>query len=66
MRLLQQLSQFWYSTQTKHTLRDVVRKLLEERKADSGDNFRIALLSCPSLYKDIKDIHDQGKYKLYV
>ncbi|XP_017033060.1 protein-lysine N-methyltransferase CG9154 [Drosophila kikkawai] len=54
-----QLSQFWYSTQTKHTVRDVVGKLLEERGADSPDNFRIALLSCPSLYKDIKDIHDQ-------
>ncbi|KAH8381190.1 hypothetical protein KR200_008541 [Drosophila serrata] len=57
--LLQQLSQFWYSTQTKHTVRDVVKKLLEEQNPDSRDNFSIALLSCPSLYKDIKDIHDQ-------
>ncbi|XP_033151113.1 protein-lysine N-methyltransferase CG9154 [Drosophila mauritiana] len=52
-----QLSQFWYSTKTKHTLRDVVRKLLAERTEDSGD-FSIALLSCPSLYKDIREIHD--------
>ncbi|XP_017010475.1 protein-lysine N-methyltransferase CG9154 [Drosophila takahashii] len=52
-----QLSQFWYSTETKHTLRDVVGKLLAERKADSGA-FHIALLSCPSLYKDIRNIHD--------
>ncbi|XP_016971032.1 protein-lysine N-methyltransferase CG9154 [Drosophila rhopaloa] len=53
-----QLSQFWYNTKTKLTLRDVVGKLLAERKADSGD-FHIALLSCPSLYKDIKNIHDK-------
>jgi len=54
------LSQFWYSTETKHALRDVVRKLLAERTEDSGD-FSIALLSCPSLYKDIREIHDIGK-----
>ncbi|XP_036677318.2 protein-lysine N-methyltransferase CG9154-like [Drosophila suzukii] len=52
-----QLSQFWYSAKTKHTLRDVVHKLLAEQKADLGD-FHIALLSCPSLYKDIRNIHD--------
>lgn len=55
------MSQFWYSTETKHALRDVVRKLLAERTEDSGD-FSIALLSCPSLYKDIREIHDTGKW----
>ncbi|XP_017079513.2 protein-lysine N-methyltransferase CG9154 [Drosophila eugracilis] len=53
-----QLSQFWYSNKTKLILRDVVRKLLVERKKDSED-FYIALLSCPSLYKDIRNIHDK-------
>ncbi|XP_068150652.1 protein-lysine N-methyltransferase CG9154 [Drosophila tropicalis] len=51
-----QLSQFWYSERTKNTLRDVVRELVKEH----GDkDFTIALLSCPSLYKNIKDIHDK-------
>ncbi|KAH8385769.1 hypothetical protein KR009_009429 [Drosophila setifemur] len=52
-----QLSQFWYSTKTKETVRNVVAKLLEDRKADLV-GFRIALLSCPSIYKDIKDVHN--------
>ncbi|XP_017048979.1 protein-lysine N-methyltransferase CG9154 [Drosophila ficusphila] len=54
-----QLSQFWYSTKTKLILRDVVGKLLAEQKAGSAGGFQIALLSCPSLYKDIRSIHDK-------
>ncbi|KAH8326016.1 hypothetical protein KR067_012636 [Drosophila pandora] len=53
-----QLSQFWYSTKTKLIVRDVVGKLLKEHGEPSSE-FRIALLSCPSLYKDIKDIHNE-------
>ncbi|KAH8240935.1 hypothetical protein KR026_008381 [Drosophila bipectinata] len=53
-----QLSQFWYSTKTKLIVRDVVGKLLKEQ-GEHSNGFRIALLSCPSLYKDIKDVHSQ-------
>ncbi|XP_017130618.1 protein-lysine N-methyltransferase CG9154 [Drosophila elegans] len=53
-----QLSQFWYNTKTKLTLRDVVGKLLAQQKEDLED-FHIALLSCPSLYKDIRSIYDK-------
>ncbi|XP_016946136.1 protein-lysine N-methyltransferase CG9154 [Drosophila biarmipes] len=52
-----QLSQFWYNSETKLILRDVVVKLLDEQRSDLV-GFHIALLSCPSLYKDIRNIHD--------
>ncbi|XP_017153446.2 protein-lysine N-methyltransferase CG9154 [Drosophila miranda] len=54
-----QLSQFWYSKKTKLTVRNIVAKLLKEQPNKPEEcNYRIALLSCPSLYKDIKDIYD--------
>ncbi|XP_034668506.1 protein-lysine N-methyltransferase CG9154 [Drosophila subobscura] len=54
-----QLSQFWYSKKTKLAVRDIVAKLLKEQTGDQeACNYRIALLSCPSLYKDIKDIYE--------
>ncbi|XP_055923746.1 protein-lysine N-methyltransferase CG9154 [Eupeodes corollae] len=46
-----QLSQFWYSNNTRTALGKVVKKLL-------GPDAQVALLSCPSLYKTIKDMHD--------
>ncbi|XP_030377632.1 protein-lysine N-methyltransferase CG9154 [Scaptodrosophila lebanonensis] len=49
-----QLSQFWYSESTKVSIGKVVATLLTEAGAT---DFRIALLSCPSLYATIKDIH---------
>ncbi|EDW02874.1 protein-lysine N-methyltransferase CG9154 [Drosophila grimshawi] len=51
-----QLSQFWYSEQTKRTIGNAVEKILAEQ---SNDDFRIALLSCPSLYATIKNLHDK-------
>ncbi|KAH8298184.1 hypothetical protein KR018_010558 [Drosophila ironensis] len=52
-----QLSQFWYNQATKLKVRDVAGKLIKEHGSTSS-GFRIALLSCPSLYKDIKDVHE--------
>ncbi|XP_055849702.1 protein-lysine N-methyltransferase CG9154 [Episyrphus balteatus] len=49
-----QLSQFWYSEETKHSVGKVVQKL-------SSPGSQIALLSCPSLYSTIKDIHADVK-----
>lgn len=49
-----QLSQFWYSEGTKRAIGDAVAKIVKEHDSD----FRIALLSCPSLYATIKDVHN--------
>ncbi|TMW44226.1 hypothetical protein DOY81_010698 [Sarcophaga bullata] len=54
-----QLSQFWYSSATKQTLGSVVSKLLKDKTDKSS--FSIALLSCPSLYSTIKEIHENVK-----
>ncbi|XP_013101301.2 protein-lysine N-methyltransferase CG9154 [Stomoxys calcitrans] len=51
-----QLSQFWYSQSTKETLGAVVTQLVGDSK-----EFSIALLSCPSLYGTIKEIHENVK-----
>ncbi|XP_017855305.1 protein-lysine N-methyltransferase CG9154 [Drosophila busckii] len=50
-----QLSQFWYSAATKAAMGQAVDKIVKESKDHT--NFRIALLSCPSLYPTIKDVH---------
>uniref|UniRef100_A0A1A9V179 Protein-lysine N-methyltransferase n=1 Tax=Glossina austeni TaxID=7395 RepID=A0A1A9V179_GLOAU len=50
-----QLSQFWYSCETRDVLGNVVQQLLQATDATS---FHIALLSCPSLYKTVKEVHD--------
>ncbi|KAH8404394.1 hypothetical protein KR222_010634 [Zaprionus bogoriensis] len=49
-----QLSQFWYSERTKRAIGAAVAKIVEEQ---SNPDFRIALLSCPSLYATVKDVH---------
>ncbi|EDW63619.1 protein-lysine N-methyltransferase CG9154 [Drosophila virilis] len=51
-----QLSQFWYSDRTKRAIGDALAKLVKEH---NSSDFRIALLSCPSLYATIKDVHEQ-------
>ncbi|XP_037961005.1 protein-lysine N-methyltransferase CG9154 [Teleopsis dalmanni] len=53
-----QLSQFWYSKSTKKILSSVVRKLVDNA---TKDNFKIALLSCPSLYCVVKETHPNVK-----
>ncbi|XP_061387711.1 protein-lysine N-methyltransferase CG9154 [Musca vetustissima] len=52
-----QLSQFWYSNKTKQTLGSVVSQLVEAADGNSKD-YKVALLSCPSLYGTIKEIHE--------
>uniref|UniRef100_A0A1A9X292 Protein-lysine N-methyltransferase n=1 Tax=Glossina brevipalpis TaxID=37001 RepID=A0A1A9X292_9MUSC len=53
-----QLSQFWYSSETKGVFGKIVQQILHAADVSSTHGFHIALLSCPSLYKTIKDIHD--------
>ncbi|XP_075149997.1 protein-lysine N-methyltransferase CG9154 [Haematobia irritans] len=48
-----QLSQFWYSQSTKEIIGGVASQLLGNSK-----DYRMALLSCPSLYGTIKEIHE--------
>ncbi|KAH8375109.1 hypothetical protein KR093_011650 [Drosophila rubida] len=50
-----QLSQFWYSDGTKRAIGDAVAKIVKEHNGD-GSDFRVALLSCPSLYTTIKQM----------
>ncbi|XP_017857279.1 PREDICTED: protein-lysine N-methyltransferase CG9154 [Drosophila arizonae] len=51
-----QLSQFWYSEKTKQAIGAAVAKIVQEHNTP---DFRIALLSCPSLYATVKDVHEQ-------
>ncbi|XP_050318772.1 protein-lysine N-methyltransferase CG9154 [Bactrocera neohumeralis] len=54
-----QLSQFWYSESTKQALGKLVSKLLGEQENETNvNNYRIALLSCPSLYTTVKQVHN--------
>ncbi|KAM7351361.1 protein-lysine N-methyltransferase CG9154 [Cochliomyia hominivorax] len=54
-----QLSQFWYSSNTKKCLGSAVTELLKEVADKTA--YSIALLSSPSLYATIKEIHDNVK-----
>ncbi|XP_053959138.1 protein-lysine N-methyltransferase CG9154 [Anastrepha ludens] len=59
-----QLSQFWYSESTKQALGNVIRKLLAEQESKADKlSYRIALLSCPSLYGTVKQVH--GNVKIF-
>lgn len=60
--LLQQLSQFWYSEGTKRAIGNAVANIHEQGNSE----FRIALLSCPSLYATVKDVHANGNIKLQI
>ncbi|XP_055592886.1 protein-lysine N-methyltransferase CG9154 [Uranotaenia lowii] len=51
-----QLSQFWYNESTKQRLASVVKYFRESLAAD-GESIKVALLSCPSLYQHVKDVH---------
>ncbi|XP_055377323.1 protein-lysine N-methyltransferase CG9154 [Condylostylus longicornis] len=46
-----QLSQFWYNEKTKNDLTKIIQNLIK------SEDTRIALLSCPSIYKTVKAIH---------
>ncbi|XP_017488910.1 PREDICTED: protein-lysine N-methyltransferase CG9154 [Rhagoletis zephyria] len=57
-----QLSQFWYNESTKQALGKAVCKLLSELQNEANKNsYRIALLSCPSLYDTVKQLHNNVK-----
>lgn len=58
------MSQFWYSEATKRILSKVCLELILKHN-QSKDNIKIALLSCPSLYKSIKSIHPNGTVRLF-
>lgn len=62
----QQLSQFWYSESTKRTLSKICLRLILKRSGTkSSTDIKIALLSCPSLYKTIKNVHPNGEVRLF-
>lgn len=52
----QQLSQFWYSDDTKIALANICQTL-----ATNNEDFKIGLLSSPSLYSSVKSIHKNVK-----
>ena len=54
----QQLSQFWYNTDTKVKLAQAVRHF---KDASEGKELRVALLSSPSLYHHVKEVIENGK-----
>ncbi|CAD7000765.1 protein-lysine N-methyltransferase CG9154 [Ceratitis capitata] len=56
-----QLSQFWYSESTKVALGKLVSKLLAEKPNVTKESYHIALLSCPSLFGTVKQIHNKVK-----
>lgn len=51
--IFQQLSQFWYSLDTQFKFGEAIRKMIE---SSTDGNYTIALLSCPSLYPNIKTV----------
>lgn len=61
------MSQFWYDDETKRTLAKVCLKLILAKTAEHKPTaeIRVALLSCPSLYKSIKSIHPNGIVRLF-
>lgn len=62
----QQLSQFWYNEKTKHILSKVCLKLILQRSdGKCASDIKIALLSCPSLYKSVRSIHPKGVVRLF-
>lgn len=68
LSLLQQLSQFWYNDNTKRALSKICLKLVLERTStakQSPADIKIALLSCPSLYKSVKSVHPNGVVRLF-
>lgn len=63
---MQQLSQFWYDENTKRLLSKVCLKLILDRsQSKSSSEIKIALLSCPSLYKSIKSVHPNGVVRIF-
>lgn len=64
--VLQQLSQFWYDETTKKTLTKVCLRLIVDRaKRMAAEDVKVALISCPSLYKSIRKIHSNGVVRLF-
>lgn len=50
------MSQFWYNEATKQLLSDLCLELvLKRQKSTDVENVKIALLSCPSMYKRVKN-----------
>lgn len=50
------MSQFWYDETTKQLLSEICLKLvLKKRKSTKPENIKVGLLSCPSIYRHVKD-----------
>lgn len=62
----QQLSQFWYNEGTIRVLSKVCLSLILKRhNVTSPLDVKVALLSCPSLYKSFKSVHPNGVIRLF-
>lgn len=59
------MSQFWYDEKTIVLLSKVCLKLFEHFKCKQPSQIKIALLSCPSLYKSIKEMHSNGIVRIF-
>lgn len=60
------MSQFWYNEKTKRTLSKICLRLILNRSGtQSSSDIKIALLSCPSLYRTIKSVHPNGEVRLF-
>lgn len=63
---MQQLSQFWYNGETKQALSRLCLKLILQIGAKSSQSeVRVGLLSCPSLYNSIKNVHSNGIVRIF-
>uniref|UniRef100_A0A336LTX4 Protein-lysine N-methyltransferase CSON000554 n=1 Tax=Culicoides sonorensis TaxID=179676 RepID=A0A336LTX4_CULSO len=54
-----QLSQFWYNQRTRKVLTEALRDTLQHFYSDTFQDCHIALMSCPSLYPDMKQLHEK-------
>lgn len=55
MFFFQQLSQFWYNEETKRLLSNLCVKLVLRKQSTESDPVKVALLSCPSIYRTVKN-----------
>lgn len=64
--MFQQLSQFWYDEETTRIISKLCLKLILQLAPEQGSSeVRVALLSCPSLYKSIRSVHPMGTVRIF-
>jgi hypothetical protein len=63
-----ELSQFWYDEATSLALAREIIELAEECHAKRGDEspVTVAFVSCPSMYKAMRSLHDKKEVPAYI